>query len=149
MIIVNYVKKIYDLYDAADHILVAKLAIELAKHILLLANIDYHTISEINNGFIANQDWQNDNAKIHDVRKAGFKIHKMARSYDNDEITKSALRVVGHAVSTGHMKEHAIVASDYSIRVINIIYENDLEKSTKERYWQLKKIIDIMHLDHL
>lgn len=137
-------KEIDNLYSRTDQKLIAKWAIELAKHVLLIANIDYHTIPEIIDGFTVNQDWQNNNAQIHDVRQAGFKIHKLARAYNNDEIIKTALRVLGHAVASGHMKEHAIVASDYSIKFINIISCNDLEKSTEERNWQLKKLKEII-----
>ena len=73
----------------------------------------------------------------------GFKIHKLARLYNDNEVKKYALRVVGQAVSSGHMKEHAIVASDYAIKFINIMYHNDLEKVTAERNWQLRKLNEI------
>ena len=46
---------------------------------------------------------------MHDVRQAGVKIHKVARE-SNSEIKKTALRVVGQAVGSGHMREHAIVS---------------------------------------
>jgi len=136
-------KEIDNLYSQTDQLLMAKWSIEIAKHILKIANIDYYEIPEIIEGFKVNQDWQNNKAQIHDVRQAGFKIHKLARSYNNDEIKKYALRVVGQAVASGHMKEHAIVASDYAIKLINIMYPNDLEKVTEERNWQLRKLNEI------
>lgn len=136
-------KEIDNLYSITDHKLIAKWAIEIAKHILLIANIDYHAIPEIIEGFIVNEYWQNDDARMYDVRQAGFKIHKLARLYNDNEVKKYALRVVGQAVSSGHMKEHAIVASDYAIKFINIMYNNNLEKVTEERNWQLRKLNDI------
>jgi hypothetical protein len=36
------------------------------------------------------------------------------------------------------MKEHAMVASDYAIKVINLLYPNKKEKVTEERLWQIK-----------
>jgi hypothetical protein len=47
------------------------------------------------------------------------------------------LRVIGHAVATAHMKEHALVASDYAIKLINLAYPDDLAAVQKERQWQL------------
>lgn len=54
---------------------------------------------------------------MHDVRQAGFAVHKLARQAP-DELTTAVLRVVGQAIGTGHMPEHAMVASDYAIKVI-------------------------------
>lgn len=136
-------KKIYNLYNITNNKLTAKWSIELAKHMLLMVNVDYDIIPEIIEGFKIHQDWLNNNAKICDIRKSGFKIHKLARTFINDDIKKNVMRVVGHAVSSGHMKEHAIVASDYAIKVINIMYNNDLEKVVKERNWQLEKLKEI------
>jgi hypothetical protein len=76
---------------------------------------------------------------MHDVRQAGFKIHKIARECDS-EIKKTALRVVGQAVGSGHMKEHAMVASDYAIKTIGLINSNNMEAITLEREWQLNEI---------
>ncbi|MDE6242015.1 MAG: hypothetical protein K2M08_06330 [Anaeroplasmataceae bacterium] len=50
---------------------------------------------------------------------------------------------IGHAVASGHMKEHSMVASDYAIKVIDLMYDNDLEKVTEERLWQLEKLKEI------
>ena len=76
---------------------------------------------------------------MHDVRQAGFKIHKIAREC-NSEIKKTALRVVGQAVGSGHMKEHAMAASDYAVKTIGLVYSNNLEAITIEREWQLNEI---------
>ena len=35
------------------------------------------------------------------------------------------------------MKEHAMVASDYAIKLINLAYRDDLAVVQKERQWQL------------
>ena len=136
-------QEIDNLYSETEQILIAKWAIEIAKHILIIASIDYHTIPEIIEGFTVNKDWQNNNARMYDVRQVGFKIHKLARAYSSDELKKYALRVVGQAVASGHMKEHAIVASDYAVKFINIMYHNDLKKVTEERNWQLRKLNEI------
>nr|WP_308743365.1 hypothetical protein [uncultured Anaerocolumna sp.] len=38
------------------------------------------------------------------------------------------------------MREHAMVASDYAIKTIDLISSNDIEAITKEREWQLNEL---------
>jgi len=38
------------------------------------------------------------------------------------------------------MKEHAIVASDYAIKTIGLITNNNMDAITKERKWQLNEL---------
>ncbi len=71
-------------------------------------------------GFSVNEAWQEGEARIHEVRQAGFEIHGLAKEQE-EEFVKTALRVVGHAVGAGHMREHAMVASDYAIKAINLL----------------------------
>ena len=131
--------KIDELYEKTDQVDLAKWSLIMAKHILDIMDIDYNFVDEIVNGFKVNELWQIGEARMHDVRQAGFKIHKVARESDS-EIRKTALRVVGQAVGSGHMREHAMVASDYGIKTINLISPNDLDAVTKERRWQLNEL---------
>ena len=56
-----------------------------------------------------------------------FDENKVARECDS-EIKKTALRVVGQAVASGHMKEHAMVASDYASKTIGLISSNNMDE---------------------
>ena len=132
-------KEIDKLYENMDQISLAKWSLSVAKHILNIVGIDYKSIDEIAEGFRINELWQVKEVRMHDVRQAGFKIHKIAREC-NSEIKKTALRVVGQAVGSGHMKEHAMVASDYAVKTIGLIYSNNMEAITFEREWQLNEI---------
>ncbi len=131
--------KIDELYEKTSQIDLAKWALLLAKHILDIAEIDYHSINAIINGFKVNELWQVGEARMHDVRQAAFKIHKIARASDS-EITKTALRVVVQAVGTGHMREHAMVVSDYAIKTIYLICPNDFSAINQERKWQYNEL---------
>lgn len=132
-------REIDELYENMDQISLARWSLSIAKHILQVVDIDYESIDEIVAGFNVNELWQNKKAGIHNVRQAGFKIHKIARACDS-EIKKTALRVAGHAVGSGHMKEHAMVASDYAVKTIGLIYPKNMEAITLEREWQLNEI---------
>lgn len=131
--------EIDELYEKMSQVDLAKWSLLLAKHILGIVDIDYNSIDEIVEGFNVNELWQVGKARMHDVRQAGFKVHKLARECD-DEIKKTALRVAGQAVGSGHMREHAMVASDYAIKTIDLISSNDFEAITKEREWQLNEL---------
>ena len=128
-----------EIYEEMSQIIVAKWSIIIAKHILKIADIDYKSISEIVEGFKINELWQIQKARMHDVRQIALKIHKLARDSD-EEIQRTALRVVGQALSTGHMKEHAMVASDYAVKTIGLISSNSMDAITFEREWQLNEL---------
>ncbi len=131
--------KIDDLYTKSNQIILAKWSLIIAKRILKAASIDYKNFIEITEGFQVNKLWQNDKVRMYDVRQASFKIHKIARSCYS-EIEKSAFRTAGHAVASGHIREHAMVASDYAIKTIGLITKNDIKIITKERRWQFNEL---------
>ncbi|MGX8797868.1 putative immunity protein [Fusibacter sp. JL298sf-3] len=55
------------------------------------------------------------------------------------------MRVVGQAIGSGHMREHSMVASDDAIKVIGLVYENNMDKISQERMWQLEELIRIVN----
>jgi len=132
-------EKIDELYEKISQVNLAKWSLLMAKHILDIADIDYNSIDAIVDGFMVNELWQTGNARMHDVRQAGLKIHKIAREC-NSEIKKTAFRVTGQAVASGHMREHAMVASDYAIKTIGLISSNDIDAITFEREWQFNEL---------
>jgi hypothetical protein len=137
-------EEIDDLYEITNQIILAKWSLSIAKHILLLVGMDYHTVDVIADGFQTNEMWQSGNARMHDVRQSGFKVHRLARETDN-QIHQAALRVVGQAIGSGHMREHSMVASDYAIKVIGLLTSNDRIAISSERKWQLEELKNIIN----
>ena len=91
-------------YEDASQVQLCRYALMLAAHILKLidgSKLNHDTIKE---GFWINEQWQEGNARMHDVRQVSFKIHQMAKASE-DMAVCTALRVVGHAVATAHMRE--------------------------------------------
>lgn len=127
------------IYEAKTQIQLAQWALKLAEHILSLVGYPYGNDPVIQNGFYINRQWQTGAARMFDVRQAGFKVHQLAKAC-NDPIIQAALRVAGQAIGTGHMQEHAMVASDYAIRVINLKYPGDIGAVKAEREWQIKTL---------
>jgi hypothetical protein len=128
--------EIDQLNDNAEQVTLAKWAINCAKHILPLAKNENIDFSVIETGFEVNEQWQVGNTTVNEVRKAGFKIHAIARECETSE-GKHAIRTAGQAVAVGHMKEHAMVCADYAIKTIGLAFPNDLNKIKEEREWQL------------
>ena len=131
--------EIDELYEKTSQVDLAKWSLSIAKHILDIVGIDYNSVDDTVDGFHTNELLQLDKARMHDVRQAGFKIHKLARECD-DEIQKTALRVAGQAVGSGHMREHSMVASDYAVKTIGLLNSNDINAITREREWQLNEL---------
>lgn len=130
------------LYEITEQVELAKWSIKCAKHILPLSIVENVDMIEIESGIGINELWQVGKASVYEVRQAGFKIHAVARNCKT-EIGKKAIRTVGQAVGVGHMKEHAMVCSDYAIKTVQLAFPNDKEKITEEREWQLKTLKEI------
>ena len=127
------------LYEQTNQIDLAKWAINCAKHILLFSESEKFDTTPIKNGFKINELWQIGKASVHEVRQAGFKIHEIARKCKT-EIAKSAIRSSGQAVGVGHMREHAMVCSDYAIKTIQLVFPDNINKVSDERQWQLNEL---------
>lgn len=126
------------LYDKMPQVILAQWSLDLAKHILELAGIDYRNNQIIQDGFKINEAWQKGAARVHDVRQEGFKVHQLAKK-NNNETVKTALRVT-QAIGTGHMREHAMVASDYAIKFVNLTHPNNEAAVIAERQWQINQL---------
>lgn len=128
------------IYEGKTQIQLAQWSLNLAEHILTVVGYDYEAAdSVIQYGFATNRQWQAGKARMFDVRQAGFKVHQLAKVC-NDPVIQAALRVAGQAVGTGHMREHAMVASDYAIKTINLKYPNDMNAVRTEREWQIASL---------
>lgn len=73
----------------------------------------------------------------HQLRQAGFLANKLSQQSIND-VSKFSARVFAQAVAVGHMRRHAIVSSDYAIKVVNILYPHDEQAVLKEREKQIQ-----------
>jgi len=135
--------EIDELYEQTNQIDLAKWAIKCAKHILPFTESEEIDMTVIEKGFAINELWQDGKANVHEVRQAGFKIHEVARQ-SKSEMTKNSIRAAGQAVGVGHMREHAMVCSDYAVKTLQIAFPENAEKITEERQWQLNELKQII-----
>ena len=85
--------------------------------------------SEVVDGFI------DGSMDVGEIRRRGFAVHALAR--DSEGVEQVVIRTIGHALSVCHMRDHAMVASDHAVKVINILYPGDMGAVSDERVWQL------------
>lgn len=137
-----------EIYENTDQVILAKWALSVAKRILKMASIEYTSVEEIMSGFQTNELWQAGQARMHDVRQAGFKVHRLAKDSSN-EIKSAALRTAGQAIGTGHMREHAMVCSDYAVKTIELLSNGNIDRITKEREWQIEELKRTLHKQNM
>jgi hypothetical protein len=101
--------------------------------------LDPDSIECVREGFAVNGRWQEGLATVGDVRRAAFVIHRIARACES-ETERAALRAAGHAVASGHVGEHALVASDYAVRTACLADLGDIGAATRERLLQLEEL---------
>ncbi len=126
-------------YEGASQVQLCRYALALARHMLEVAGYVGDGWPVLKEAFAVNEQWQRGEARMHDVRQAGFRVHELAKVAD-DPIQGTALRVAGQAVGTGHMREHAMVASDYAVKTVNLMHPGDLAAVRTERHWQIEHL---------
>lgn len=128
--------------DKASHVQLCRYALGLAAHILALTRDPHPDHAALQEGFRIGGLWQKGLASVQEVRRCGFQIHQMARASGN-AIARAAWRVAGHAVATAHMREHAMVASDYAVQVVSLLHPDSMDTVRKERLWQIRHLAAI------
>lgn len=117
----------------------SKWALSLAIRVLNRVGINYLEIPEVVNGIKKNERWQTHSGSEYDVRNAAFAVQTLATKY-TDITMRTAIRMIGHAIASGDRSDHALVSSDYAIKVIDLITDNNKDEINKERNWQLTEL---------
>ncbi|MDR0382616.1 MAG: hypothetical protein LBH50_01355 [Spirochaetaceae bacterium] len=100
--------------------------------------------NEIMESFAINKKWLNGEtgkgfAKFQLARDSADKLLKIARD-KKDTIKQKIYRVMAQIANSPHIKNHALWASDYAVKLINAMYPNNFDEVKKER----KKQIELM-----
>lgn len=131
-------QELFDIYNSKSHIEIGIFSVLLARHLIEMTN---YTINElIQSSIDINIRWQEGRAKIHEARQSAFAIHKMAREEQNP-LYVLLLRALGQIAATPHVKMHGLVATDYAIKIIDLMYPNNINAVRKEREWQISVLI--------
>ena len=77
------------------------------------------------------------------LRQAGFLANTLSKRSKAD-ISKFAARVYAQAIASAHMRGHAMVSSDYAIKVIQLKDPKDIDRVRVERERQISLAQDFL-----
>lgn len=107
----------------------------LIEHVLELSKIQPCEIIRECIDIIRN--WQGGDATYQETRMAAAKIPDLVRA-EKDQVRAIVLKVVGQVTLIPHVKRHGLIASEYAITLINLLYPKDMEKVRRERLTQIE-----------
>lgn len=130
-----------DIFESRSRKEAAKYSLLLGRHILDMTNTE--PCNEIIEGFQINQNWQDGKtggkgfAKFQPARDAAFRLMRLAHD-EKEPIKEKIYRIMAQIAAVPHVKNHALIASDYAVKLINSLYPNNLDEVRKERDTQIR-----------
>lgn len=142
---VGIIKKIDDIAGLKDELIevfeskskkdVSRYGLLLVQHVLNLANVQPG--DAINECIDVSKRWQEGKATYRETRRVAAMIPDLART-ENDPVKAKILRIVGQVTVIPHVKRHALIASDYAITLVNLMWPQNLDEVRKERIAQIE-----------
>jgi hypothetical protein len=133
-------EELVDVFLTKTHKNISRYSILLAEHILSLANIQAN--DEIKEAIDINIKWQEGKARFQEARNIAGKILTMVRE-EKDPVKIKVLRIMAQVANTPHVARHALIASDYAVSLINLMYPKNLNEVEKERKIQIELMTKI------
>ena len=127
-------EKLISLYDTKTHKEVSQYSLLLAEHIIEMTRMP--TNDKIESCFAVSRAWQEGRAKFQEARQVAFALHRLARE-EPDPVRVLVYRVLGQVSATPHVKRHALIASDYAVKLVNRLYPADFDAVRRERETQI------------
>lgn len=127
-------EKLISIYETKTHKDVSRYSLLLAEHVLSLSGMPVN--ETIESCFSVSHAWQDGTAKFQQARQVAFALHRLAREETNPAYVL-VYRTLGQIAATPHVKRHALIASDYAVKLVNRMYPGDLEQVRKMRETQI------------
>ena len=127
-------EKLISVYETKTHQDVSRYSLLLAEHVLALSGMPANETVE--SCFSVCRAWQEGDAKFQEARQVAFALHRLAREETNP-VYVLVYRTLGQIAATPHVKRHALVASDYAVKLVNRMFPGDLEKVREMRETQI------------
>ncbi len=119
---------------APDHRAISRYSLLLAAHVLDMTGTARDDAIEA--CFTVNLRWQQGEAKFQDARDVAGDLLCLARD-EKDPVRVKVLRVLAQAAATPHVKRHALIASDYAVKLVNVMHPGDMDAVRRERETQI------------
>ena len=127
-------EKLISVYETKTHQDVSRYSLLLAEHVLALSGMPANETVE--SCFSVCRAWQEGDAKFQEARQVAFALHRLARE-ETDPVYVLVYRTLGQIAATPHVKRHALVASDYAVKLVNRMFPGNLEKVREMRETQI------------
>lgn len=128
-------EELITLFESKSKIEISQYGLRLVQHILNLTSMEpFHEITKC---IEVSKRWQEGKATYHETRAAAALIPDLARA-EEDKVKAKVLRIVGQVTLIPHVKRHGLIASEYAITLINLMYPKNLEEVIKERKIQIE-----------
>lgn len=128
-------EELQKIYESKSHKEMVKYSLLLGRHIMEITNTQ--PCEEIKQAHEISQKWLEGKAKFQEARAAAIKIHRLAHN-EEDPIMEKVFRIMVQVAAAPHVKNHALIASDYAIKLINAMYPDNDEEVSRERQMQIK-----------
>ena len=122
------------IYETKSHRDVSRYSLLLAEHVLSLSGMPRN--ETVDACFSVSRAWQAGEAKFQQARQVAFTLHRLARE-EPVPVYVLVYRTLGQIAATPHVKRHALVASDYAVKLVNRMFPGDLEKVHEMRNKQI------------
>ena len=127
-------EKLISIYETKSHKDVSRYSLLLAEHVLSLSGMPRNETVE--SCFSVSRAWQEGRAKFQEARQVAFALHRLARE-ETDPVFVLVYRTLGQIAATPHVKRHALVGSDYAVKLINRMYPGNFEQVRAMREKQI------------
>ena len=119
---------------------ISEYACLLAAHILEISGTERS--SEIEDCFTIIGKWQNKEVKFQEALEVAGVMNRLARNEKN-VIKKKVFRAMAQVAAVPHVRWHGLVASEYAVVIINLLYPGNLDKVEQERLLQIEMMENI------
>ncbi|MDR3276536.1 MAG: hypothetical protein LBT11_04920 [Treponema sp.] len=119
---------------AHDHKAISRYSLLLGAHVLELTGLARDEAIEA--CFRVLEKWQAGAVRFQAARDVAGRVLGLARE-EKDPVRVKVLRVMAQVANTAHVKRHALIASDYAITLINLLYPQNLDEVRRERETQI------------
>jgi hypothetical protein len=129
-----------NLFNRKTHKELVEYCLLLGRHVLEMTGIV--PCAEITESFEIIGKWLKGETgkgftKFQSARNAAGRLLNLARA-EKDPITENVYRIMAQIANSPHVKTHALWASDYTVKLINKMFPNDLVEVKIEREMQIK-----------
>ncbi|MEL7569732.1 MAG: putative immunity protein [Eubacteriaceae bacterium] len=128
-------EELQKIFESKSHKAMVKYSLLLGRHIMDLTNTQ--PCGEISEAYEISEKWLEGKAKFTEARAAAIKIHRLAHN-EEDPVMEKVYRIMVQVAATPHVKNHALIASDYAIKLINTMYPDNAQEVSRERQEQIK-----------